>query len=241
MTIRYRTRAFILKKEDRGEADQIFTFYTRDFGKIRILGKAIRKIKSKLRGGIGPFSLSEIEFIQGKVYNTLTDANKIKNFLQDSNNFEKIRIFYLIVEVLDFLIKGEEKDKEIWNLLNWSFSELGKDNLPTERYFLIYYYFLWNLSFLLGYGIDLYKCSFCQKRLKPEKNFFHPKKGLFCQECGGKNKESFLVPEEVIKFLRLFQEKKWQIICKIKKSEEYNSSIEIFFKKYFQSLEIINT
>ena len=74
MFLNYRTKGFIFKKEDRGEADQLFTIYTKDFGKLEILGKAIRKISSKLRSGAETFYLSEIEFIQGKTYKTLTDA-----------------------------------------------------------------------------------------------------------------------------------------------------------------------
>jgi len=41
----YRAQGFILKKEDRGEADRIFTIYTKDFGKLELLAKAVRKIK----------------------------------------------------------------------------------------------------------------------------------------------------------------------------------------------------
>ncbi|NQU82868.1 MAG: recombination protein O N-terminal domain-containing protein, partial [Parcubacteria group bacterium] len=76
----YRTRGFFLKNEARGEADEIFTLFTSDFGRIRVLGRAIRKITSKLRSGAGLFYYSEIEFIQGKQYKTLTDAVLIDKF-----------------------------------------------------------------------------------------------------------------------------------------------------------------
>ncbi|MBU2635445.1 recombination protein O N-terminal domain-containing protein, partial [Patescibacteria group bacterium] len=59
MTVHYRTQSFILEKTDLREADQVFTIYAKDFGKLKILGKAIRKIKSKLRPGAELFYLSE--------------------------------------------------------------------------------------------------------------------------------------------------------------------------------------
>ncbi len=34
MAIHYRTQGFILEKINRGEADQLFTVYTKDFGKL---------------------------------------------------------------------------------------------------------------------------------------------------------------------------------------------------------------
>ncbi|KPJ55867.1 hypothetical protein AMJ49_06190, partial [Parcubacteria bacterium DG_74_2] len=63
-----------MKKIDQGEWDRIFIIYTRDFGKLKVLARAERKIKSKLRAGLELFYLSEIEFIQGKNYKTLTNA-----------------------------------------------------------------------------------------------------------------------------------------------------------------------
>ena len=77
-----------MKKEDRGESDRFFTVYTKEFGKLDILGKSIRKISSKLRAGMGLFSLSEIEFIQGKALKTLTDAILNEEFRNLNKNLE---------------------------------------------------------------------------------------------------------------------------------------------------------
>ena len=63
MAVHYKTKGFILKKEDRLESDRIFTVFTYDFGRIEIFGKAIRRIASKLKGGIDIFSLSEITLL----------------------------------------------------------------------------------------------------------------------------------------------------------------------------------
>ena len=80
MFVHHRTSGFILKKVDRKETDQLLTIYTKDFGKLEILAKAIRKISSKLKSGAEIFYLSEIEFIQGKTRKTLTDAILIEKF-----------------------------------------------------------------------------------------------------------------------------------------------------------------
>ena len=74
MATYYRTQGYVIKKTGLREADQLFTIYTEDYGKIDVLGRGIRKITSKLRSGIDLFCFSEIEFVQGKAYKTLTDA-----------------------------------------------------------------------------------------------------------------------------------------------------------------------
>lgn len=39
MFVHYRTQGIFLKKQDRGQADELFIIYTKDFGKLEILGK----------------------------------------------------------------------------------------------------------------------------------------------------------------------------------------------------------
>ena len=99
MALQYKTEGFVFKKEDIFEADRIFSVFTKDFGRIEVLGKAIRKIASKLRGGMAMFDLSEIEFIQGKNKKTLTDAISIKKFSNITKNPEKLLLVVKISEM----------------------------------------------------------------------------------------------------------------------------------------------
>ncbi len=232
MFIHYRTQGFILKKIDRGEANRLFTIYTKNFGKLELLAKAIRKIKSKLRGGLEIFYLSEIEFIQGKTHKTLTDVIPINNFPNIRNDLERLRIAYQISEVSDSLIKGQEQDQEIWELLNETFEKLNNYTLNPKTYTLIYYYFIWNFLSLLGYQLELYYCSLCQKKLIPESIYFSLReKCLICSRCRRKLKpESLLVfSPDTIKIIRILLEKDWATLKRLK--------IEI---KDFDSLKIIS-
>jgi len=231
MAVHYRTQGFLLKKTDLRETDQLFTIYTKDFGKLEILGKAIRKIKSKLRSGAELFYLSETEFIQGKTHKTLTDAITIEKFKNTRNDLERLKIAYQIAGVADNLIKGQEKDETIFNLLNETFDKLNNLQLTTCNLQLIYFYFIWNLLSILGYQIDLYNCAFCQKKLVPEKLFFEPEEGIICSKCfeGAGDKE---ISPEVIKILRLFQKNDWDTLLKLKIDNIYWKSLETISENY---------
>ena len=74
MSLYCRTEGFIFKKEDRNDSDRVFSVFSKDFGRLEIFGKAIRKIDSKLKSAVEIFSFSEIEFVQGKNRKTLTDV-----------------------------------------------------------------------------------------------------------------------------------------------------------------------
>ncbi|MBU4299449.1 DNA repair protein RecO [Patescibacteria group bacterium] len=243
----YRTKGIFIKKEDRGESDQLFTIYTGGFGKLKVLGKGIRKITSKLRSGAEIFFLSEIEFIQGKNYRTLTDAIVLEKFSDMRDNLKRLAIACRISEVLDNLVRGQEVDQEIWQLLNESFEKLnnlkidptlsrippsGKNLLnPAEsegKLKIVYYYFFWNLFSILGYQPELFNCVVCQKKLLPKNLYFNPKEGgVLCEKCFAKIKKGLEVEPEVIKILRLILERDWQILARLKVTNSEEKSLNL--------------
>ena len=232
MFIHYRTQSFILKKIDRGEVDRIFTIYTKDFGKLELLAKAERKIQSKLRGGLELFYLSEIEFIQGKTHKTLTDAILIDKFKNLRRDLKRLAIAYKISEVLDNLVKDQEPDEKIWQLLNEVFSKLNSLEIKNSKLEILYHYFLWNLLSILGYQPELYNCSLCQKKVTPEKLYFSQKEGgLICPSCfrkigvpSGSGQE---VKPETIKILRIILKKDWPTLSKLKIEAKYLKELSL--------------
>ncbi len=237
MFIRYRTLGLILKKEDRGEADQLFTIYTKDFGRLEILAKGIRKITSKLRSGVDIFYLSEIEFIQGKVYKTLTDAILIEKFEGLRKNLLKLKIASKISEFFDNLVREVEADEKIWQLLTETLEKLNNSQPTTDSLQLIYYYFLWNLLSILGYKPELYLCLLCQKKLKPEILYFSPKEGgIICHNCFKKNKLAIAIKPEIVKILREILKRDWKILSRLKVEKSCLESLKKVSENYLSKI-----
>lgn len=256
MFIRYRTKGMFIKKEDRGEADQLFTIYTGGFGKLKVLGKGIRKIKSKLRSGAEIFFLSEIEFIQGKNYKTITDAILLEKFSDMRDNLKRLAIACRISEVLNNLVRGQEVDQEIWQLLNESFEKLNNLKIENCKLKIVYYYFLWNLFSILGYNAELYNCVLCQKKLVPNKLYFSPQEGgAICEKCfqkanpvvdfGHPDEVGIIrrsrskihygakkIEPEVIKILRLIIKRDWKVLSKLKMEDDLKKSLKFVSENY---------
>jgi DNA repair protein RecO (recombination protein O) len=222
MAIKYKTRAIIFKKEERNESDRDFLVFTDDFGRLDIHAKAIRKITSKLRGGIDIFSLSEIEFVQGRNQKTLTDAVTIKKFKNILGDFNKLKIVFQIADVLDNFIKGEEKDKETFNLLSEVFNRLDDSLLKIKNDGLAYQYFLWNFVSLQGYKSEVNNCASCRLKLSPYAVYFSGKEGgIVCGDCANKREAEgaefcIKINSDVVKILRLIFKKDWDMISKLK-------------------------
>jgi len=233
MFVHYRTLGLIFKKEERGEFDQLLSVFSKDFGKLEILGKGIKKISSKLRAGMEIFYLSEIEFIQGKRYKTLTDALKIEKFENLRKDLKRLAVAYKISEDLDNLVGGEEPDEKIWQLLVEVFQKLNTLHLTPFTLHLIYYYFFWNLISILGYKPELYFCPICQKKLTPEKLYFSQKEGgIICENCSKTAKSAIEIQPETVKILRKILERDWKTLSKLKIEGNYLKPLSEISQNY---------
>ncbi len=234
MFTHYQSSGFVLEKRDLREADQIFTVYTEEFGKLKFLAKGARKIKSKLRGGLKLFSFSEIEFVQGKGYKTLTNSTVKDRFTKISDSLIKLKTAYKIAEVLNNLIKEEDPDKKIWELLKKTLEELNNCQSKAGICRLIYYYFFWNLIDFIGVKPSIYNCVLCQKKLSlPPFYFSSSQGGILCKKCFKEAKDCININLETIKILRLIFRRDWNFLLKVKLNQEHLRSLKITTDNYY--------
>ena len=184
MFVRYRTEAIFLKKLKRFEADEFLIAYTKEFGKIGVTGKSIRKIKSKLRSSSELFCYSDIEFVRGKYYNILTDSELISSFSGIKKELGKSSLAFRMADLLDSFLAEEERDEHLWTFIVKSFHLLEDLTFKEEkkkRLKLFYYYFSFKFLELLGYGLEVGNCSLDKKK---KGSVFSPREGgLVCEVC----------------------------------------------------------
>ena len=183
----------------------MFTVYTKNFGKLKILGRAIRKIGSKLKGGAEIFCLSEIEFIQGKTHKTLTDAILIDSFPNIRKDLKGLKIIHQVTEVLDDFISKEEKDDEVWQLLNEIFDKLNNPQFKINYPGLVYYYFFWNFVSILGYKPEFHDCTLDKTKVN----------------C------------DIVKILKVILRKDWPILSRLKITPSHQKLLKIVSEWYY--------
>ncbi len=234
MFIHYRTRGIILRKVDRREADQLFIIYTRDFGKITVLARGIRKITSKLRAGMDVLYLSEIEFIQGKGYKTLTDVVLIKKFEGIRTDLRKLSLTLKIFRLLERAVVGQEQEKGIWDLLFSTLTILESTRLRLTKMKLIYFYFLWNLMARLGYHPQLQKCSACGQEPRIEEIYFNPEAGgIICPDClRGKKAAEKKVEAATVKILRIILDGDKDLLLNLKVDDKHIKLLNELSQQY---------
>ncbi len=217
MALHYKTKGFVFRKNNRLDTDRTFTIFTDQFGRMDIFAKAIRKINSKLKGGIDIFFLSEIEFIQGKNRKTLTDATAIKRFSYIPKDIKKMKIAHSISVMMDKFLRGQERDQRILELAIDVFEKINDDQYFERLEKIIPFYFFWNFMDALGHKPEVNKCSVCGLNLEIENVYFSCKEGgVICKACSI-NKEGIKnINANVVKMLRVLFQKDWEFLKRVK-------------------------
>ena len=126
----HHTEGIILSSRNAGEADRIYTIYSKDFGKIAVFAKGVRLEKSKLRSHLNLYSFIRLSFVEGRDFLRLTDGEEI---MQPSLGLSLPacagrqageNIFYLMGRASSFIermIRGQEKDEPLWNTIHSGF------------------------------------------------------------------------------------------------------------------------
>lgn len=243
----FKTKAIVIREKEIGEANKLFTLYTEDFGKINILAKGIRKSKAKLRGGFQLLNFVSLEFIKGKFFFIATDAILTDDFLGVKKEIKKFRFGVYICNVLDELIKGEEKDKRIWNLFFEVLCNLRLSSCPTcfkrikiwktDSLEFIVRCFEWNLFCFLGFEPELHCCVVCRKRIQQGKIYFSLMDGgVLCAECRNKKKEAKEISRDVIKILRLIIMQDEKVLRRLRISFECEKELKEISKGYIEHI-----
>lgn len=126
------TDAIILTRTDFGEADRIITLLTPDYGKLRLMAKGVRRVKSKLAGGIELFSVTDITFIKGRGdIGTLVSARLRMHYGHIVRNLDRTMLGYDLIKQLHRATE-DEPEPEYFNLLQQAFAALDDPAISLD-------------------------------------------------------------------------------------------------------------
>ncbi|HSX07941.1 MAG TPA: DNA repair protein RecO [Candidatus Saccharimonadales bacterium] len=126
------TTGIILGRLDYGEADRILTVLTPDHGKLSLLAKGVRRIKSKLAGGIELFSVSNITYIKGRgSLDSLVSTRLVKHYGSIVKRLDRTMLGYELLKQLH-RITEDEPEEEYYHLAEQLFEALDDASIePT--------------------------------------------------------------------------------------------------------------
>ncbi len=198
----YRTRGFVLKRMDLGEADKILTIYTPDSGKIRAVAKGVRRPGSRLGGHVDDFAYADMLLARGRDLDVVTQSQTLDSFRQLREELWRASYGYYVAELVDNFTEERLGNEPLFDLLITAFDLLSSESeLPV-----VVRFFELHMLRLVGYRPELERCVRCRAEIQPETNYFSPALGgVVCPTCGPVEGSAVQISLNALKLLRYLQ------------------------------------
>ncbi|PIU45984.1 MAG: DNA repair protein RecO [Ignavibacteriales bacterium CG07_land_8_20_14_0_80_59_12] len=207
-----KTEAIVLRTMNYRETSKIATLYTRDYGKIRVLAKGIRRQK----GGYGGASLDALtcdtivfSYREGRSLLTLAQADILDPYLSLKESYEAISTAWQIIELVDRSLHDGEPNLRLYELLREALAQLKCERTHFEPVL-----FAFEIAFAesLGFALQFEGCIHCGEPLrfgggKPGGFIFSPVLGGFTgPECSSEHAAGTKVSPGAVRSLQHLKE-----------------------------------
>lgn len=231
MRMDYKYTAIIMSKRDIGEYDRMYTAYTKESGKIRLIARGVRKPNSKLAGNIEPITEVELIIAKNRGRGQLTAAIPATNFMLVKTELVLLERVFYVFRVLAKMITEEEPDAKLYSLLTRYLMTLDKlpiDEKTAMRADVLTAGFIYKLLGLAGYGIEAHKCVSCGAALGADGNYFSMSMGgTICASCQKRDAQKIRIGHAAIKAFRIMSKNKLESLVKLSVSPEDLKNIKL--------------
>jgi len=174
----YKTVGIVLRETQYRDSDKILNVLTRDYGKITLKARGVRKNTSPLKSACQLLAYSEFTYQDYGGYFTIKEANCLEMFPELRMDIERISLGFYFAQVTEVLSEEDSPNPALLSLLLNSLYALAKLERPQ---LLVKTAFEWRIACLAGYEPDLSGCTVCGKET-PDR--FNVGQGVLqCAEC----------------------------------------------------------
>jgi DNA repair protein RecO (recombination protein O) len=162
----YETEAIVLRHYTLSDSDRIIVFITRQYGKIRAVAQGVKKLQSRIAGGLEPFNQVNLEF-RARHDNDLGKITRVEllhSFMGKRPDLLQMCAFSYFAEIANEMVPENQESAPLFRLL-LSVLRTGEKHPVTPS--LLRYFEIWSLR-LSGLLPNYAYCSGCGKYVKDE-------------------------------------------------------------------------
>jgi DNA repair protein RecO (recombination protein O) len=222
----YKTEAIVLRSMDLGEADRVLTVLTPRLGKLRVIAKGIRRPRSRLGGGLEPFSDVHLVLAVGRTFDVVTQAALEEPHLGLRDDLHSTAAAWYLVELADRFCEGTADSHGAFILLAQGLSALDAAPLDVSRDVVARWFEL-HLLDAMGFRPELTACLECGAQNAPEGNAFSPVAGgVVGPECAHASLGARSISVEGLKVLRHLQRSSLTAVLRLQLTSAVQREVE---------------
>jgi len=191
-----KARGLVIRTTDWSETSRIATIWTREFGKVRVLAKGGRRLKSNFESALDLLTLCSIVLLRKSsgTLDLLTEAQVMRRFPQLRRQLPALYAATYVAELLGEGTEDYDPHPALFDEAVRTLEALGTPEVQTGPCLAHFELAFWRE---LGYGLVLKKCVACESPVGDEKLVFSAAHGgVLCGNCRiGQKQTRNLSPE----------------------------------------------
>jgi DNA repair protein RecO (recombination protein O) len=177
--------AVVLRTADWSETSRIATLWTREFGRVRVLAKGGRRLKSNFESALDLLTVCSIVFLRksSDSLDLLTEAQVVRRFPRLTTHLEALYSAYYVAELLADWTEDYDPHPRLFDEALETLDVLGMPDVPIGPRRMQFELVLLQQ---LGYAPVLEGCAACGQPLPSRGLAFSAKVGgVLCARCQG--------------------------------------------------------
>jgi DNA repair protein RecO (recombination protein O) len=115
---RYNVEAVVLKGINYSDSDKIYTLLSKDYGKIPVLAKGVRKISSRRGGNLDTLNRIIANVSEsGSGFRTLLEVELLHSHKHIKKDLERSLAAYYMVELVNKTVEESSENEDVYTLL----------------------------------------------------------------------------------------------------------------------------
>ncbi len=221
--------AIVLTHQDHKERDRLYTFFTREVGKIVVRGSGARKSGAKLAPHLEPLMVSSIVVAKNRGRGTVTFALCEESFRHLRNHPQALRLARNSCDTAERFLRNDDPQEHLYDLVLIylrTMDALAAHNIATLTLRTVTYGFLTQLLSHLGWHIESRRCVHCKDALQEQATYRYSlsEGGFFCATCQDNThiaqQQSITLSRNTVVALRLFHTNSIPSLAKVTVSQD---------------------
>lgn len=124
----FKEEAIVIKRRNYGEADRMLTIFTKNYGKMSVVAKGVRRITSKRASHIELLNQAVLYIHKGKGMPILGEAQVVSHFEDIKQDLTKVGFAYHLCELIDGLCPDGQENRTVYSLFLNTLKRLESEN-----------------------------------------------------------------------------------------------------------------
>lgn len=228
----YKTKGIVIKRMNYGEADRILTVLSERFGKVKVMAKGVRKIRSHMAGSLEPFILVDLHLQEGKNFYIVTGASINCDFEVIHSDMDRMAKAFYIGELIDRFLEEHQRSEKIFDLSIQALESI--ECLKNEIWLRCFEH---KIVTAAGFKPQLFYCVNCKSKIMPGNNFWDSVEGgVICEECQRRFLRGKIISDQALKSLRFIECHEMEEIPNLKMPREIEVELECLMSDYINSI-----